>query len=63
MPCILLEIIRPNVGSSKNLGRATFRKMPEASLKIAQKGLKNTFFIKILPRHLVWLGYFGFWGV
>jgi len=33
-----------NVGSSKNLGRATFRKMPEAGLKIAQKGLKNTFF-------------------
>jgi len=46
----------PNVGSSKNLGRATFRKMPEAGLKIAQKGLKNTFFVKILPRHLVWLG-------
>jgi len=51
-----------NMGSSKNLGRATFRKMPEAGLKIAQKGLKNTFFVKILPRHLVWLGYFGFWG-
>jgi len=34
------------VGSSKNLGRATFRKMPEAGLKIAQKGLKNTFFVK-----------------
>jgi len=33
-----------NVGSSKNLGRATFRKTPEAGLKIAQKGLKNTFF-------------------
>jgi len=30
-----------NVGSSKNLGRATFRKMPEAGLKIAQKGLKT----------------------
>jgi len=45
-----------NVGSSKNLGRATFRKMPEAGLKIAQKGLKNTFFVKILPRHPVWLG-------
>jgi len=44
------------VGSSKNLGRAIFRKMPEAGLKIAQKGLKNTFFVKILPRHLVWLG-------
>jgi len=24
--------------------RATFRKMPEAGLKIAQKGVKNTFF-------------------
>jgi len=36
--------------------------MPEAGLKIAQKGLKNTFFVKILPRHLVWLGYFGFLG-
>jgi len=35
---------KPNVGSSKNLARATFRKMPEAGLKIAQKGLKNTFF-------------------
>jgi len=44
------------VGSSKNLGRATLRKMPEAGLKIAQKGLKNMFFVKILPRHLVWLG-------
>jgi len=33
--------------------------MPEAGL-IAQKGLKNTFFVKILPRHLVWLGYLGF---
>jgi len=30
--------------------------MPEAGLKIGQKGLKNTFFVKILPRHLVWLG-------
>jgi len=36
--------------------------MPEAGLKIAQKGLKNTFFVEILPRHLVWLGYFGFCG-
>jgi len=44
------------VGSSKNLGRAPFRKMPKAGLKIAQKGLKNTFFVKILPRHLVWQG-------
>jgi len=47
---------KSNVGSSKNLGRATFRKMPEAGLKIAQKGLKNTLFVNILPRHLVWLG-------
>jgi len=45
-----------NVGSSKNLGMAPFRKMTEAGLKIAQKDLKNTFFVKILPRHLVWLG-------
>jgi len=50
------------MGSSKNMGRATFGKMPEAGLKIAQKGLKNTFFVKILPRHLVWVGYFEFWG-
>jgi len=50
------EVLTPYVGSSKNLGRAPFRKMPEAGLKIAQKGLKNTFFVKILPRHLVWLG-------
>jgi len=54
-----------NVGSSKNLGRATFRKMPEAGLKIAQKGLKNTFCQNVaeapsLAR--VWVGYFGFWG-
>jgi len=51
-----IGVSKPNVGSSKNLGMATFRKMPEAGLKIAQKGLKNTFFVKILPRHLVWLG-------
>jgi len=50
------EAFRSNVGSSKNLAKATFRKMPEAGLKIAQNGLKNTFFVKILPRHLVWLG-------
>jgi len=49
-------------GSCKNLSRAPFRKMPEAGLKIAQKALKNTFFVKILPRHLVWLGYLGFCG-
>jgi len=30
-----------------------FRKMPEAGLKIAQKGIKNKFFVKILPRHRV----------
>jgi len=42
----LQETTTTNVGSSKNLGRATFRKMPEAGLKIAQKGLKNTFFGK-----------------
>jgi len=34
------------VGSSKNPGRATFRKMPEAGLKIAQKGLKTRFLSK-----------------
>jgi len=28
------------------VGRAPFRKMPEAGLKIAQKGLKNTFLSK-----------------
>jgi len=37
---------QPNVGSSKNLGRTTFRKMPEAGLKIAQKGLKTRFLSK-----------------
>jgi len=55
-----------NVGSSKNLGRATFRKMPEAGLKIAQKVLKNTFFCQNFAEApslaRVWLGYFGFWG-
>jgi len=55
-----------NVGSSKNLGRATFRKMPEAGLKIAQKGLKNTFFCQNFAEApslgRVWVGYFGFWG-
>jgi len=54
------------VGSSKNLGRATFRKMPEAGLKIAQKGLKNTFFWQNFAEApslaRVWVGYFGFWG-
>jgi len=45
-----------NMSSSKNLGRAPLRKMPEAGLKIAQKRLKNTFFVKILPKHLIWLG-------
>jgi len=55
-----------NVGSSKNLGRATFRKMPEAGLKIAQKGIKNTFFGQNFAEApslgRVWVGYFGFWG-
>jgi len=55
-----------NVGSSKNLGRATFGKMPEAGLKIAQKGLKNTFFCQNFAEApslaRVWVGYFGFWG-
>jgi len=54
------------VGSSKNLGRTTFRKMPEAGLKIAQKGLKNTFFCQNFAEApslaRVWVGYFGFWG-
>jgi len=54
------------VGSSKNLGRATFRKMPEAGLEIAQKGLKNTFFCQIFAEApslaRVWVRYFGFWG-
>jgi len=57
----------PNVGSSKNLGRATFRKMPEAGLKIPQKSLKNTIFCQNFAEApslaRVWLGYFGFWGV
>jgi len=60
------QTIKPNVGSSKNLGRASFRKIPEAGLKIAQKGLKNTFFCQNFPETpslaRVWLGYFGFWG-
>jgi len=54
------------VGSSKNLGGATFRKMPETGLKIAQKGLKNTFFCQNFAEApslaRVWVGYFGFWG-
>jgi len=54
------------VGSSKNLGRATFRKMPEAGLKIAQKGLENTFFCQNFAEApslaMGWGGYFGFWG-
>jgi len=62
----LLDSFSPNVGSSKNLGRATFRKMPEACLKIAQKGLKNTFFGQNFAEApslgRVWVGYFGLGG-
>jgi len=40
--------------------------MPEAGLKIAQKGLKNTFFGQNFAEApslgRVWVGYFGFWG-
>jgi len=54
------------VGSSKKLGRAPFRKMPEAGVKIAQKGLKNTFFGQNFAEApslgRVWVGYFGFCG-
>jgi len=40
--------------------------MPEAGLKIAQKGLKNTYFCQNFAEASslarVWVGYFGFWG-
>jgi len=62
-------IFRPasaNVGRSKNLGRAPFRKMPEAGLKIAQKGLKKHAFCQNFAEApslaRVWVGYLGFYG-
>jgi len=36
--------LKKQTWAAPKMGRATFRKMPEAGLKIAQKGLKNTFF-------------------
>jgi len=51
-----------NVGSSKNLGRAPFRKMPEAGLKIAQ-ALETVFcqnFAEAPSLTRVWVEYLGF---
>jgi len=57
----------PNVGSSsKNLGRAPFRKMPEVRLvwKSLEKALKTRFLSKFCRGSLarVWVGYFEFCG-